>query len=195
MTRTMRMTAALLALALAGAAGPPPEGELMVPGRRAGFVIAGPNGCWVWIGGLRAGAEAITASWDGACPDGPAEGSGRAEVRWRDAGRDRGMIYEGPLRRGKSEGQGRLTMLDGGRVTAIQQGEFRDDRFAHGRVEVPSAGLVYEGGWWLSHPHGRGTATLGGRVFEGDWINGCLQMPQGWVAFTRPAQECGGRPT
>ena len=40
-----------------------------------------------------------------------------------------------------------------------------------------------------------GRLVLRGRVFEGNWVNGCLRSPQGWFAFTRPAQECNGLDT
>jgi hypothetical protein len=177
------------------AAGPPPEDQRLVPGGRAGFVSDGADGCWLWASGLRAGAEGLTASWTGSCPDGPAEGEGRGEVHWREGGTPRAMIYEGRLLRGKSEGRGRLTIMSGKDVVAIQDGEFRDDFFVSGRMELPGAGAVYEGGWLLAHPNGRGRLTINGRVLEGDWRNGCLRLPRGWFAFTRPARECEGTDT
>ena len=194
MTRRTGTCLALLAL-LCVAAGPPPEDERLVPGGRAGFVTDGAGGCWLWAGGLRADATDLTASWSGACPEGPAEGEGRGEIRWREGGMPRAMIYEGALRRGKSEGQGRLTITAGKDVLAIQQGQFRDDLFVSGRVELPGPGIVYEGGWSRSHPNGRGRLIVEGRVIQGEWRNGCLRGPRGWIAFTRPAQECEGTDT
>jgi hypothetical protein len=189
-------TPVLIALTLlCAAAGPPPEAERMVPGGRGGFVSDGADGCWLWASGIRAGAHNLTASWTGPCPEGPAEGEGRAEVRWQEDGAERGMIYEGAIRRGKNEGAGRLTLTAGKEIRLIQDGIFRDDYFVSGRVEFPGAGIVYEGGWSRSHPNGRGRLVINGRVFEGDWANGCLRTPQGWFAFTRPARECEGRDT
>lgn len=189
-----RMGLALAAL-LCMAAGPPPEDQRLVPGGRAGFVSDGAEGCWLWASGLRAGAEDLTASWTGACPDGPAEGEGRGEVHWREDGAPRAMIYEGVLRRGKAEGQGRLTIASGKDVLVVQEGEFRDDYFVRGRVELPRARIVYEGGWFRAHPNGRGRLIANGRVIEGDWRNGCLRTPRGWVAFTRQPGECEGADT
>lgn len=185
---------AVLAL-LCAAAGPPPEAERLVPGGQAGFVSDGAEGCWLWASGIGAAAQGLTASWTGPCPDGPAEGEGRAEVRWQENGVERAMIYEGRLRRGKSEGAGRLTIMAGKEVRVVQDGIFRDDFFVSGRVEVPGAGLVYEGGWSRSHPQGHGRLMLGRRVVEGDWAQGCLRTPQGWIAFTRAARDCEGRDT
>lgn len=189
-------TATLATLALlCAAAGPPPEAERMIPGGRGGFVSDGADGCWLWASGIRAGAEGLTASWTGPCPDGPAEGEGRAVVTWREDGNERAMIYEGSLRRGKNEGQGRLVITAGKQTRVVQEGTFRDDQFVSGRVEFPAGGVVYDGGWSMMHPHGRGRVVIRGRVFEGNWVNGCLRGPQGWFAFTRPVQECNGLDT
>ncbi|WP_431272757.1 hypothetical protein [Dankookia sp. P2] len=72
-----RPALALLALLL-GAAAPPPEAERAVPGGRDGFVSDGAGGCWLWVGGLSAETRDLTATWTGPCPEGPAEGEGRA---------------------------------------------------------------------------------------------------------------------
>lgn len=187
-----RRTAAALALLLAAAAGPPPEDQRMVPGRRAGFVADGAGGCWVWVGGIPGSAGPATARWTGACPDGPAEGGGRSDIAWTDAGRDRRMVFEGSLRRGKAEGPGRLTHFDDGRAVIVEEGEYRNDHFVGGRFAMPVLGLVYEGGWRSGQPQGQGRVSVGGRVLEGTWEEGCLRLPEGWVSFTRPARECGG---
>ncbi|MBR0682276.1 hypothetical protein GXW74_17425 [Roseomonas eburnea] len=194
MQRPTTPVLAVLAL-LCAAAGPPPEAERLVPGGQGGFVSDGAGGCWLWASGIRAGAEGLTASWTGPCPDGPAEGEGRGEVRWREDGGERAMIYEGAMRRGRNEGEGRLTITAGKEIRVVQQGIFRDDLFVSGRVELPRAGIVYEGGWSRSHPQGRGRLVLNGRVIEGDWAQGCLRVPQGWFSFTRPARECEGADT
>ena len=193
---TRRKTATIAALALlCAAAGPPPEAERMVPGGRGGFVSDGADGCWLWASGIRAGATGLTASWTGPCPEGPAEGEGRAEVRWEEDGVERSMIYDGTLQRGKNEGQGRLAITAGKETRVVQEGLFHNDHFVQGRVEIPSAGIVYDGGWSLAHPNGRGRLVIRGRVIEGNWVNGCLRGQQGWLAFTRPARECEGADT
>src|SRR5215213_870964 len=94
----------MLAVLLGAAAPPPPDTERAVPGGHDGYVADGAGGCWLWVGGLTAAAEGVTATWTGRCPDGPAEGEGRAVTSWREAGREKRMIYEGALRRGKAEG-------------------------------------------------------------------------------------------
>ena len=193
---TRRKTATIAALALlCAAAGPPPEAERMVPGGRGGFVSDGADGCWLWASGIRAGATGLTASWTGPCPEGPAEGEGRAVVRWEEEGVERSMIYDGTLQRGKNEGQGRLAITAGKETRVVQEGLFHNDHFVQGRVEIPSAGIVYDGGWSLAHPNGRGRLVIRGRVIEGNWVNGCLRGQQGWLAFTRPARECEGADT
>lgn len=183
---------AALLLLCAAAAPPPPENERFVPGGRSGFVADGAGGCWVWVGGMSRDADNVIGTWTGACPGGPAEGNGRATVRWRENGQDHAMIYDGPVRRGQNEGQGRLQRITNGRVTAIEDGRFRDDRFVGGRFEVPSIGLVYEGGWGVGGPEGQGRLTLNGRNFEGVWESGCLRVGEAWITFTRPVQECAG---
>lgn len=189
----MRMRGVVLAaaaLALGVAAGPPPEAERVVPGGRAGFTDDGGTGCWVWLGGMPRGAADIRARWSGDCPEGPAEGTGRSEMTWREGSRQRAMVYEGTLMRGKAEGQGTLTHLEAGRPTVIERGEYRNDHFVRGRIEFLRNGLVYEGGWSISGPQGPGRLELRGQVFEGNWEGGCLKTKEGWVAFTRPAEEC-----
>jgi hypothetical protein len=177
------------------AAGPPPEAERMVPGGRAGFVDDGQGGCWVWVGGLLRTAQATSARWSGACPDGPAEGEGRSNITWREGARERAMVFEGTLRRGKAEGPGALTHYENGQVTAREEGQYRNDRFVQGRFELPRAGLVYEGGWGLGGPAGPGRLQLRGQSFEGNWEGGCLRTKEGWISITRPAAQCEGSAT
>jgi hypothetical protein len=194
----MRMRFVLLAVAaltLGAAAGPPPEAERVVPGQRSGFTDDNGNGCWIWIGGLPRHATEVRARWSGECPEGPAEGRGTSEMSWREGRTERGMLFEGTLRRGKAEGQGTLTHLENGEVTVRETGEYRNDHFVGGRVEFLRPGLVYEGGWSVSGPEGQGRLELGGQVFEGRWEGGCLRTKEGWVAFTRPVRECEGNAT
>ena len=180
----------LLALLLGAAFGPPPEAERAVPGGRAGFITDGAGGCWIWVGGLPANAEGITGSWTGPCPEGPAEGEGRAVTTWREGGKEKQMVYEGPLRRGKAEGRGRLSHYEAGRLVVQEEGEYHEDRFTGGRFTLPNANLVYEGGWFLSGPHGQGRLSVDGKVFEGKWELGCLRSGDAWIAFTRPPKSC-----
>ena len=182
----------LFALLLLCAAAPPPENERFVPGGRAGFVADGAGGCWVWVGGISRDAETVIGTWTGSCPNGPAEGDGRVTVRWRENGQDHAMVYDGPVRRGQNEGQGRLQRITNGRIIATEDGIFRNDRFVSGRVEIPAAGIVYEGGWGVGGPAGQGRLDYSGRRFEGVWDSGCLREGEAWISFTRPVQECAG---
>jgi len=191
-TRAFGLAAALL---LTSAAGEPPAAERVVPGGRAGWATDGKGGCWLWVGGIESGASDVTASWSGPCPEGPAEGTARSDIRWRVGGQDRGMIYEGPLVRGKAEGRGKLLTTEGGEVVGTEEGVYRDDHLVEGRLELPRHGLVFEGRMRVGQPHGHGRLTLNGRVFEGEWQNGCLEVQGRFIAFTRPAESCEGQNT
>ena len=195
----MRMAArglvAAMAVLLGAAVDPPPEAQRMVPGERDGYVTDGKGGCWIWMGGMPSRAEDVTTAWSGPCPAGPAEGEGTSIMRWHEAGHDREMVFEGSLLRGKAEGQGKLVHRRDGQVIQTEQGSYEDDRFIAGRVEIPSAGLVYEGEWRLNDPHGQGRLSVRGQVFQGIWDQGCLRVGNAWIAFTRPPASCDATPT
>ena len=171
----------------------PPAAERVVPGGRAGWVSDGHGGCWLWAGGLEAGASGIAGTWTGPCPNGPAEGEGRSVIGWQVGGRQRQMVWEGPLRGGKAEGRGSLVVSEDGQVITRETGEYRDDRLVNGRLEIPRTGLVYEGGWAMGQPNGQGELRLGGQVLRGAWENGCLKVKGRWVSFTRPPEQCEGQ--
>jgi hypothetical protein len=192
MGRALGLAACLL---LVAAAGEPPATERVVPGGRAGWATDGAGGCWLWVGGIEAGASDVTARWSGPCPDGPAEGTARSEIRWRVGGQDRGMIYEGPLVNGKAEGHGKLSTTEAGQVIAVEEGFYHDDHLVEGRLEMPRLDLIFEGRMRIGQPHGRGKLILRGQVFEGDWQNGCLEVNGRFIAFTRPVASCEGQNT
>lgn len=188
-----------LALALLLAAAPalaqrpplPPEAERIVPGQRDGFVVDEEKGCWLWMGGMPAGTEEMKVRWSGACPEGPAEGEGRTVLTWREGRQERELIYEGPLRRGKAVGRGRLAHMVDGEPVMLEAGEYEDDHLVNGRMELPGPGLVYEGAVLRGRPNGRGRLTVRGRSFEGNWEAGCLAVAPGvWIAFGRSAESC-----
>ncbi len=196
MRRTLLAACLLLApAALAQPVGEPPAAERMVPGGRAGWVADGKGGCWVWAGGIEAGATGVTARWSGGCPRGPAEGAGRSVVEWQVRGHRREMIFDGPLVAGKAEGDGRLDVTEDGELVSRETGTYHDDRLVRGRLELPRANLVFEGSWRFGQPHGQGELRAGGEVIVGDWENGCLRRKDSWVSFTRPAEQCEGQPT
>ncbi|MDN3565636.1 hypothetical protein QWZ14_14810 [Paeniroseomonas aquatica] len=192
------MLVAVVALGLMAAGekpGAPPEAELMEPGGRAGWVADPASGCWLWAGGIEPGATEVVAAWNGKCPEGPGEGTGRALVTWRSRGEVRRMDYLGDLVRGKNEGRGKLVISEGDQVVSEEEGLFQDDRLVDGRMALPRLRLEYEGKLRGGHPQGPGRLSVQGRVFEGDWVNGCLQQGDGWVAFTRPVESCAGQDT
>jgi hypothetical protein len=169
----------------------PPEAQRLVPGRQDGYLVDAQKGCWVWTGGMRAEDTELTVRWSGNCPQGPAEGAGRAVTSWRQRGQLREMVFEGTLRGGKAEGHGALAHLEDGDPVVLESGEYREDYLVSGRIEIPGPGLVYEGGVRRGQPQGEGRLTLQGRRFEGQWQNGCLQLPDGnWISFTRPPESC-----
>jgi hypothetical protein len=169
----------------------PPEAERLVPGQRDGFIVDATKGCWLWMGGMPARAEEMAVTWTGTCPQGPAEGEGRSVLSWREGREERQMIYEGPLRRGKAQGRGRLAHFRDGEPEVLEAGDYADDYLVSGRIEVPAVGLVYEGAVQRGRPNGRGRLTLQGRVFEGEWQQGCLAVAPGvWIAFGRSAESC-----
>ncbi len=173
----------------------PPAAEWVVPGGRAGWVSDGQGGCWLWAGGLGAGASSITGSWTGPCPNGPAEGEGRSVIRWQIGGQQHEMVWQGPLRAGKAEGRGTLVSTEDGEVVTLEQGEYHDDYLVNGRLEFMGSGLVYDGGWRQGHPQGEGTLRLEGQLIQGHWEHGCLRRKGRWIAFTRPPEQCEGQPT
>jgi hypothetical protein len=190
----LRTLLALLLLAtpvLAQRPPAPPEDRLLRPGGREGYVVDASNGCWAWMSGMRPETTDLSYTWTGTCPEGRAEGTGRSTLTWRERGVEKQMIHEGTLRAGKAVGRGTLAHMEDGEAVVLESGEFADDMLVNGRIEVPRAGLVYEGQVLRGQPNGTGRITVRGRVFEGEWRLGCLQVgPEIWLAFGRPAESC-----
>lgn len=169
----------------------PAAAERLIPGERDGFVTDPTRGCWLWVGGLSDLAAGIEARWNGACPDGPAEGNGRAAILWREGRAVRGMIYDGEVRGGRLEGRGTLAHLRNGEPTIVEAGDYAGDVLRHGRVEVLVQQLIYEGALRNGVPHGPGALRGPRGSFRGTWTDGCLFLPGGsWVAFLRPEDGC-----
>lgn len=169
----------------------PPMAERLLPGERDGFVTDAARGCWLWLGGLSDLAADVEARWSGACPDGPAEGAGRALFLWREGRAVRGMVYVGVMKGGRPDGRGALAYLRNGEPTMTEAGDYTKDGLVRGRVEVLVQGLVYEGALSDGVPHGPGMLRSAGGSVAGIWASGCLPLPGGaWAAFLRPEEGC-----
>ncbi|MGG5820648.1 hypothetical protein [Falsiroseomonas sp. HW251] len=169
----------------------PPEAQTLGPGRSEGFVVDAEKGCWLWMSGFGADVSELAVRWSGTCPNGPAEGQGRSVLTWRERGEPREMVFDGMLRGGKAQGRGRLANFRDGEPIALEEGEYVDDYLVQGRIELPGAGLVYEGSVQRGRPNGKGRLTLRGQTIEGEWVQGCLQLRGGaWLAFGRSAESC-----
>ncbi len=169
----------------------PPEAERLTQGGRQGFVVDPANGCWLWLSGLPPEVENVAVSWTGPCPQGPAEGEGRATFTWREGSRSREMIYDGEVQHGRSVGRGRQAHMLDGEPILLQQGRYVDDYLAEGRMELLREGIIYEGRFAGTRPDGPGKLTLRGRSFEGTWRQGCLEVaPGAWIALGRPPESC-----
>ena len=62
----------------------PPSSDALAQSGRPGWVVDARNGCWVWAAEPPPG---VTVSWIGACPHGPASGTGTVEWRRMAEGR------------------------------------------------------------------------------------------------------------
>ncbi len=182
----------LLAAMPAGAQPRLPSPEALAAPGRPGWMVETRQGCWLWNPAPR---EGETASWFGACPEGPAEGRGSAEFLAPDGS---ALRYIGMMRDGRPDGfgQARASAGDGyagewrnglphgfGILTAANgdhfEGEWRDGRRRGLGTQTLSNGDRFEGGWQDDQPHGYGRAVLGGVVRSGLWTAGCFRDPWG----------------
>jgi hypothetical protein len=92
------------------------------------------SGCLLWAQDVQ-GDE--TASWEGDCTSGLAEGAG-TEI-FRAGGKE--TRYEGPMRNGKRDGHGVATWANGVRYV----GNFRDGKFSGHGVKTWGGGGRYDG--------------------------------------------------
>lgn len=185
---------------------PPPADAMAVPGRPGWFVDT-TNGCWIWNATLQ---SAVTVSWSGICPGGPASGYGTIEWRWEVNGQPRAERFIGPLQEGRMNGRGIYTAHNGneydgewrenvrngrGRLSLPNgdsyNGEWRDDRQAGNGFYGFAGGSHYEGEWRDGRPDGNGryydTET---GSFHGTWRGGCFREGSRLAAIGRPLDEC-----
>lgn len=119
------------------------------------------SGCQVWNPWEAGG----TLGWTGACTGGKASGKG---TLLRGSGAQ-GRVFDGTLREGKAEGQGKIAWADGSTYDGFWRGGQRSGR----GVQVFASGNRHDGEWRADLPHGRGTlTTTSGLRYEGDWKDG-----------------------
>lgn len=146
---------------------PPAPDALAQPGR-PGWVVDARSGCWVWAAEPPPG---VTVSWIGACPHGPASGTGTVEWRRMAEGLTWIQRYVGALREGRGEGRGTTTHPNGDRY----EGEFREGREQGRGLFTWANGSRYEGEFRDGQPSGRGLLiTANGSRLEGEFREGRL---------------------
>jgi hypothetical protein len=110
------------------------------------------SGCFVWDQDVQANE---TASWEGDCTSGFAEGAGTEVLRAN------GNVarYEGTMHNGKHDGRGVETWANGIRYV----GNFRDGKISGHGVKTWADGDRYDGDFWNGNFNGHGAET---------WTNG-----------------------
>jgi len=162
---------------------PPSRDQIATPGR-PGWTVDARNGCWMWNQNPHPGE---TATWDGPCPRGPAEGTGAGIWRWSENGTPHIATFNGSQRNGRLDGRGVQTYFDG----SSYDGEWRDGR-PHGRgVYTFADGNRYDGEWRDGRPDGVGTYTSRFRTDSGVWTSGCFRDTRGnYAALMRSMSAC-----
>jgi hypothetical protein len=144
----------------------PPQGETAQPDR-PGWAVATDSGCWLWNTAPNPDEVLV---FTGTCPQGPAEGSGEGEWRWREEGRIIVERFGGTYRNGRIEGLGFIDYGDGERY----DGAFRAGMFHGQGVYVWPDGRRFEGQWRDDLPDGPGVHTSPDATIRGVWRSGCL---------------------
>ncbi|WP_426959405.1 caspase family protein [Muricoccus radiodurans] len=139
---------------------PAPQPRTLAAPGRAGWIVDGTNGCWIW--NARPG-PGESVRWSGSCPRGPSSGSGTLE--WFREGRVESVSrYAGTLQDGRPHGRGNYTFSNGDRY----EGEYREGR-AHGTGEFVDAS---------------------GARSHGVWRDGCLRQGDRTIGVGRLTSEC-----
>jgi hypothetical protein len=142
-------------------------GVVATAGAEEGW-IADKNGCKIANPTPRPN-ESVT--WDGACVDGFADGSG--VMQWY-VNAAPGPRYEGTVRGGVISGRGKLTLPDGTRY----DGEWVDGKQQGNGTLSASDGSTYRGEWKDGEPDGRGTMrSASGDIVRGNWKQGTYVGP------------------
>jgi hypothetical protein len=122
--------------------------------------------------------------WSGECREGFAEGTGTLRWFYRD---DPISAYEGPLVRGRRQGQGVLV-----KIGSIYEGAFDNDK-RHGLGKMTELGGSYEGQWDDDEPHGMGVVTYpNGIKQQRKFVHGIPQEQAAYADRTESKFALGG---
>jgi hypothetical protein len=142
------------------------------------WIADAKTGCKIWNPHPVAGE---TASWNGPCKDGFAEGQGALD--WLKAGasyeRD-----EGVWRGGRQTGEGTQTWPAGN-----YKGELADG-LPQGRGILIFGSSRYEGAFLNGKPNGIGVLTTASGIFQGSWRDGCFNDGSRRAAIGVSVQSC-----
>lgn len=202
----MRAATILAAAVLVAAGGAKAQTE-------AGWMLDAQANCRAWYP-TRLIEAAMT--WSGPCKRGRADGAGILEIMLGGRMVER---YEGPMRDGAAEGDGKQQWAEGTRYVGRFQGGAPNGRgvttFPGGatytgehRSGLPHGtgiyawrdGERYEGEFADGRAHGHGTYTLprvnvasasGAGVYSGRWSNGCFRDGLRWAVIGVTPRDCG----
>lgn len=132
--------------------------------------------------------QGLTASWQGECADGYADGRG-VLTYYMDGGLN--SKFEGEMKKGKSEGSGEFYWYD--KCSDCMQsyvGDFKNGA-RHGKGLLTwHDGVTYEGDFVDGERHGKGTLNLlYGRNYAGDFVHN-KRIGQGVFTYSLPCNTC-----
>jgi hypothetical protein len=105
-----------------------------------------------------------TASWDGVCLNGRANGKGKLIWRFKKDTIWEEQIFVGEFKDGKKNGQGTITFANGNKYV----GEFKNDKMSGPGTYTFAVGGKYAGEWKDDKRNGQGTQVN----VDGDWVGG-----------------------
>jgi hypothetical protein len=107
-----------------------------------------------------------TASWDGVCLNGRANGKGKLIWRFKKDTIWEEQIFVGEYKDGKENGQGTITFANGNKYV----GEFKNDKMNGPGTFTEANGNKYVGEYKDNKKHGPGTYTFAvGGKYAGEW--------------------------
>ena len=96
---------------------------------------------------------------------------------------DHGVLYEGQIKNGKANGNGKMTLPNGG----VIKGEFKNNSMVDGvlySMSIETELGKYDGEWMNNAFEGKGVMRNAKGTYNGDWKNG---MMDGDGVFTTPS--------